>query len=33
MTTGQFWLLILVLTLVLAATALPWLLSRRREER
>ena len=30
MTTGQFWLLILVLLLVLAAIGLPWLLSRRR---
>lgn len=33
MTTGQFWLLVLVLLLVLAVTGLPWLLSRRREER
>ncbi|MEZ4653119.1 MAG: hypothetical protein R3E12_05800 [Candidatus Eisenbacteria bacterium] len=33
MTTGQFWLLVLVLVLVLAVTGLPWLLSRRREER
>ncbi|MCA9755062.1 MAG: tetratricopeptide repeat protein [Candidatus Eisenbacteria bacterium] len=30
MTTGQFWLLILVLLLVLSAIGLPWLLSRRR---